>query len=86
MPLVGGHTIYSCASDLLYEMVEGRASGVVVDTPSAFAANTGGNADHRQSLIKACVDAFRSESLPSSRLLLGCKKLFSSQSCPCCGA
>ncbi|KAI0086409.1 Pre-mRNA cleavage complex II protein Clp1-domain-containing protein [Irpex rosettiformis] len=38
---------------------QGRVSGVIIDTPSSFAANTGGNADHRQALIKACVDAFR---------------------------
>ena len=43
-----------------------RASGTIVDTPSSFAASGGGGAEHhRQSLIKACVDAFRSTS-PSS--------------------
>lgn len=41
-------------------MSKGRVSGIIVDTPAAFAANTGGNADHRQALIKACVDSFRS--------------------------
>ncbi|PCH37779.1 hypothetical protein WOLCODRAFT_135845 [Wolfiporia cocos MD-104 SS10] len=39
--------------------LEARASGLIVDTPSSFAANSGANSDHRQSLIKACVDAFR---------------------------
>ncbi|KAK7693831.1 Cleavage polyadenylation factor subunit clp1 [Cerrena zonata] len=37
----------------------GRSSGLIVDTPASFAANSGPNSDHRQSLIKACVDAFR---------------------------
>ncbi|KAI0345428.1 hypothetical protein BDW22DRAFT_1412293 [Trametopsis cervina] len=45
--------------DRLQDDTQGRVSGVIVDTPPSFAANTGGNADHRQSLIKACVDAFR---------------------------
>ncbi|EKM55104.1 uncharacterized protein PHACADRAFT_120096 [Phanerochaete carnosa HHB-10118-sp] len=39
---------------------QARASGTVVDTPSSFAAGSGSGAEHhRQSLIKACVDAFR---------------------------
>lgn len=38
----------------------GRASGLIVDAPSSLAANSGPNSEHRQSLIKACVDAFRS--------------------------
>ncbi|KAI0705931.1 Pre-mRNA cleavage complex II protein Clp1-domain-containing protein [Cytidiella melzeri] len=45
--------------DRLEDDTLGRASGIIIDTPSSFAANTGGNADHRQSLIKACIDAFR---------------------------
>ncbi|EMD38020.1 hypothetical protein CERSUDRAFT_113133 [Gelatoporia subvermispora B] len=36
---------------------EGRASGIIIDTPSSFAASSAAN-DHRQTLIKACVDAF----------------------------
>ncbi|KAI0306398.1 Clp1-domain-containing protein [Multifurca ochricompacta] len=39
---------------------EGRASGIIVDTPSSFASSTSSNfTDHRQTLIRACVDAFR---------------------------
>jgi len=37
---------------------EGRASGLVVDTPSSFASGPG-SGDQRQKLIKACVDAFK---------------------------
>lgn len=37
---------------------EGRASGLIVDTPSSFASGPG-SGDHRQKLIKACVDAFK---------------------------
>jgi len=39
--------------------VEGRASGLIVDTPSSFASGPGSVQDHRQSLIKACIDAFK---------------------------
>jgi polyribonucleotide 5'-hydroxyl-kinase len=39
---------------------EGRASGLIVDTPSSFASSPSStSADHRQTLIRACVDAFR---------------------------
>jgi len=41
---------------------EGRASGIIVDTPSSFASSPSSMsaiADHRQTLIRACVDAFR---------------------------
>ncbi|KAH9035396.1 Clp1-domain-containing protein [Lactarius pseudohatsudake] len=39
---------------------EGRASGIIVDTPSSFASSPSStSADHRQTLIRACVDAFR---------------------------
>ncbi|KAF9469333.1 Pre-mRNA cleavage complex II protein Clp1-domain-containing protein [Collybia nuda] len=38
--------------------IEGRMSGLVVDTPSSFASGPGAN-EHRQKLIKACVDAFK---------------------------
>ena len=47
--------------------VAGRVSGCIIDTPSSFAAGSGNSEQHRQSLIKACVDAFRSMSpLPST--------------------
>ncbi|OBZ65730.1 mRNA cleavage and polyadenylation factor CLP1 [Grifola frondosa] len=39
--------------------VESRASGLIVDTPSSFASSSGAGHDHRHTLIKACVDAFR---------------------------
>ncbi|KZT09713.1 uncharacterized protein LAESUDRAFT_810681 [Laetiporus sulphureus 93-53] len=39
--------------------MNGRVSGIIVDTPSSFAASTSAGADHRHTLIKACVDAFR---------------------------
>jgi len=43
-----------------YEVdAEGRVAGLIVDTPSAFASGPGANNDHRQKLIKACVDAFK---------------------------
>ncbi|KAH9981105.1 Pre-mRNA cleavage complex II protein Clp1-domain-containing protein [Lactifluus volemus] len=40
---------------------EGRASGIIVDTPSSFASSpsSASTMDHRQTLIRACVDAFR---------------------------
>ncbi|KAH9483911.1 Cleavage polyadenylation factor subunit clp1 [Psilocybe cubensis] len=37
---------------------EGRASGLIVDTPSSFATGPTAN-NHRHKLIKACVDAFK---------------------------
>ncbi|KAF6763856.1 hypothetical protein DFP72DRAFT_986592 [Ephemerocybe angulata] len=37
---------------------EGKAAGVIVDTPASFASNSS-PPEHRQKLIKACVDAFR---------------------------
>jgi len=37
---------------------EGQASGIIVDTPSSFASGPS-TSEHRQKLIKACVDAFR---------------------------
>jgi polyribonucleotide 5'-hydroxyl-kinase len=39
-----------------------RASGIIVDTPSSFASSPSSSStpDHRQTLIRACVDAFRS--------------------------
>ncbi|KAI0302220.1 Pre-mRNA cleavage complex II protein Clp1-domain-containing protein [Russula brevipes] len=40
---------------------EARASGIIVDTPSSFASSPSSTStgDHRQTLIRACVDAFR---------------------------
>ncbi|PPQ93281.1 hypothetical protein CVT25_015279 [Psilocybe cyanescens] len=37
---------------------EGRASGLIVDTPSSFATGPAAN-NHRHKLIKACIDAFK---------------------------
>ncbi|KAI0072264.1 hypothetical protein K474DRAFT_1693123 [Panus rudis PR-1116 ss-1] len=44
--------------DRWYTDMQGRVSGLIVDTPASFAANSA-NQDHRQTLIKACVEAFR---------------------------
>ncbi|PSS31060.1 hypothetical protein PHLCEN_2v2392 [Hermanssonia centrifuga] len=44
--------------DRLEDDPQGRASGVIVDTPASLSAS-GTSGDHRQALIKACVDAFR---------------------------
>ncbi|KAF7338052.1 mRNA cleavage and polyadenylation factor CLP1 [Mycena venus] len=38
--------------------LEGRTAGLIVDTPSSFAAGSG-SSDDRQKLIKACVDAYK---------------------------
>ncbi|THU84917.1 Clp1-domain-containing protein [Dendrothele bispora CBS 962.96] len=38
---------------------EGRTAGVIVDTPSSFASGPGATTEHRQKLIKACIDAFQ---------------------------
>jgi polyribonucleotide 5'-hydroxyl-kinase len=40
-----------------------RASGMIIDTPSSFASSPSSSStpDHRQTLIRACVDAFRSK-------------------------
>jgi polyribonucleotide 5'-hydroxyl-kinase len=39
-----------------------RASGIIIDTPSSFASSPSSSTpDHRQTLIRACVDAFRSK-------------------------
>jgi len=37
----------------------GRSSGLIVDTPSSYAISSGKASEHRHSLIKACIDAFR---------------------------
>lgn len=44
---------------------EGRSSGLIVDTPASFAGTIAGqkNPDARNALLKACVDAFRSEKI-----------------------
>lgn len=38
-----------------------RASGIIIDTPSSFASSPSSSStpDYRQTLIRACVDAFR---------------------------
>ncbi|TBU35506.1 hypothetical protein BD311DRAFT_772602 [Dichomitus squalens] len=38
---------------------EGRCAGLIVDTPSSFAASSSSSNDHRLTMIKACVDAFQ---------------------------
>ncbi|KAI0283090.1 hypothetical protein BGY98DRAFT_1094033 [Russula aff. rugulosa BPL654] len=40
---------------------DARASGMIIDTPSSFASSPSSSStpDHRQTLIRACVDAFR---------------------------
>jgi polyribonucleotide 5'-hydroxyl-kinase len=52
---------------------DGRASGVIVDTPSSFASSPSSTStpDHRRTLIRACVDAFRINVI----LVMGHKKL-----------
>lgn len=40
----------------------GQAAGIIVDTPSSFGSGPAAN-DHRQKLIRACIDAFRSRCL-----------------------
>lgn len=50
--------------------VEGRAAGLIVDTPSSFAAGPG-SSDDRHRLIKACVDAFKINAI----LVVGHEKL-----------
>ncbi|THH10484.1 hypothetical protein EW146_g8362 [Bondarzewia mesenterica] len=50
---------------------EGRVAGLIVDTPSSFASSaSSASTDHRYTLIKACVEAFRSAfTLPFSSAL-----------------
>ena len=58
------HFLFACTSrDALSSWIcdVGKVSGLVVDTPASFAASSGSGNDHRNTLIKACVDAFRSE-------------------------
>ncbi|KAF7975848.1 hypothetical protein HWV62_8421 [Athelia sp. TMB] len=53
---------------------EAKASGIIVDTPSSFASGTspGSSAsDHRHTLIKSCIDAFRINTI----LVVGHEKL-----------
>ncbi|KAL0574693.1 Cleavage polyadenylation factor subunit clp1 [Marasmius crinis-equi] len=38
---------------------KGQTAGLIVDTPSSFASGTAATNEHRQKLIKACVDAFK---------------------------
>lgn len=57
----------------IYSIFAGRASGIIVDTPSSFAAGPSGGSDHhRQTLIKACVDAFRSTPSTPPPFLIRC--------------
>jgi polyribonucleotide 5'-hydroxyl-kinase len=42
--------------DLIYSNRSARASGVFIDTPSSFAV---AGADHKYTLVQACVEAFR---------------------------
>ncbi|KAI0780453.1 Pre-mRNA cleavage complex II protein Clp1-domain-containing protein [Trametes elegans] len=51
--------------------VTGRSSGLIIDTPSSFAASSGSGSDHRLTMIKACVDAFRINAI----LVVGHEKL-----------
>lgn len=48
---------------------KGRASGLIVDTPPAFASSSG---DHRNKLIKACIESFRVNII----LVIGQEKLY----------
>ncbi|EIM90343.1 Clp1-domain-containing protein [Stereum hirsutum FP-91666 SS1] len=51
---------------------EGCVAGIIVDTPSSFASSPSSmGADHRHMLIKACVDAFRINTI----LVVGHEKL-----------
>lgn len=49
--------------DYVLNVHTARASGIIVDTPSSFASSPSSSStpDHRQTLIRACVDAFRSK-------------------------
>ncbi|KAJ2934943.1 hypothetical protein H1R20_g2179, partial [Candolleomyces eurysporus] len=55
---------------------EAKAAGIIVDTPASFASNST-PAEHRQKLIKACVDAFRKTMAPSSALPVGAARAVS---------
>ena len=49
------------------------SSGLIVDTPSSFAAGLpGASTDKKYSLVKACVDSFQSESLPELHFCTPC--------------
>ncbi len=39
----------------------GSAAGIIVDTPSSLGSGPASSTEHRQRLIKACVESFRSE-------------------------
>ena len=61
-----GWLFVSCLLLHSQKLCVGRASGIIVDTPSSFASSPSSTStDHRQTLIRACVDAFRSKSTPS---------------------
>ncbi|KAI3595166.1 pre-mrna cleavage complex ii protein clp1 [Moniliophthora roreri] len=38
---------------------KGSAAGLIIDTPSSFAPGTAATNEHRQKLIKACIEAFK---------------------------
>ncbi|KAF5373911.1 hypothetical protein D9758_000774 [Tetrapyrgos nigripes] len=46
-------------NDRLEKDQEGQAAGLIVDTPSSFASGPASTTEHRQKLIKACIDAFK---------------------------
>ena len=51
------------------------SSGLIVDTPSSFAAGLpGASTDKKYSLVKACVDSFQSESLPELQSCTHCSE------------
>ncbi|KAF9053057.1 Pre-mRNA cleavage complex II protein Clp1-domain-containing protein [Panaeolus papilionaceus] len=60
-PLLMDRLIRNLGSNIMDRFdldAEGRASGLIVDTPSAFASSSSSN-ENRQKLIKACIDAFK---------------------------
>ena len=53
---------FFCPNDYVSNDYIARASGIIIDTPSSFASSPSSSTpDHRQTLIRACVDAFRSK-------------------------
>lgn len=64
----------------------GRASGLIVDTPSSFASgpSSGSVNDHRHTLIKSCVDAFASVYLVVNSCDFSIVILVHSKHNPCC--
>ncbi|KAF9077161.1 hypothetical protein BDP27DRAFT_1379573 [Rhodocollybia butyracea] len=58
------------ASNAILPIVYWWAAGIIVDTPSSFGSGPATN-DHRQKLIRACIDAFRINTI----LVVGHEKL-----------